>query len=413
MSIRSKKYFGLGVTLTGIFIGFLGLVTGKEPGLSVLLSLTLGVIGFVLYATAVKNQAQQTPQEIKAPPTGSVLLLWGITLQTLMWLLYYAPFYPLTPMSLYFPFHPLAPSIIPFHNSLFLHGVPLLVGIVGLFFNAQTRGRHPAWSVLGIVPVFGPIGGLIALNVRLKPSVLSPDPSLTVSAIRFQSFTRSLVTFMLWFSIVLWIVSVGFWTVLMAKPITSISPNSSFRVYADCCGIYVQRIVGRIFLTDQAASIKHVQKVKRIVWSKDGIRFFAIGARSDCAPGIKLPDDHAYALAMYDGTFHSLCAGPYAKLPDLRKYEWHDFSFPEPIDPALLDAANQKITLVLGGKMCDLYRPSVETALKKVPGVTALDFKSIKGSVVVTADASVKLGKLEDAVNGVKGEGWYCEAKIK
>ncbi len=79
--------------------------------------------------------------------------------------------------------------------------------------------------------------------------------------------------------------------------------------------------------------------------------------------------------------------------------------------PAL--AAEQKVTLALGGKMCDLYLPSVEAALKKVPGVTALDFKSVKGSVVVTADASVKPDKLADAVNDVKGDGWYCEAKIK
>jgi copper chaperone CopZ len=76
-------------------------------------------------------------------------------------------------------------------------------------------------------------------------------------------------------------------------------------------------------------------------------------------------------------------------------------------------AAEQKVTLVLGGKMCDLYRPSVEAALKKVSGVTTLDFKSVKGSVVVTADASVKPGTLVDAVNGVKGEGWYCEGKVK
>jgi copper chaperone CopZ len=79
--------------------------------------------------------------------------------------------------------------------------------------------------------------------------------------------------------------------------------------------------------------------------------------------------------------------------------------------PAL--AAEQKVTLALGGKMCDLYRPSVEAALKKVPGVTALDFKSVKGSVVVTADVRVKPDQLEDAVNGVKGEGWYCKAEAK
>ena len=80
-------------------------------------------------------------------------------------------------------------------------------------------------------------------------------------------------------------------------------------------------------------------------------------------------------------------------------------------NPAL--AADQKVTLALGGKMCDLYRPSVETALKKISGVTALDFKSVKGSVIVTADSSVKPGKLEDAVNGVKGEGWHCTAEVK
>lgn len=79
--------------------------------------------------------------------------------------------------------------------------------------------------------------------------------------------------------------------------------------------------------------------------------------------------------------------------------------------PAL--AADQKVTLALGGKMCDLYRPSVEAALKKVPGVTALDFKSEKGSVVVTADASVRPNKLVDAVNDVKGDGWYCKAEVK
>jgi len=76
-------------------------------------------------------------------------------------------------------------------------------------------------------------------------------------------------------------------------------------------------------------------------------------------------------------------------------------------------AADQKVTLALGGKMCDLYRPSVESALRKVPGVTAVDFKSKKGSVVVTSGPSVKPAQLEDAVNGVKGEGWYCEAEVK
>lgn len=76
-------------------------------------------------------------------------------------------------------------------------------------------------------------------------------------------------------------------------------------------------------------------------------------------------------------------------------------------------AADQKVTLALGGKMCDLYRPSVESALRKVQGVSAVDFKSVKGSVIVTAGPSVKPAQLADAVNGVKGEGWYCKAEVK
>ena len=83
------------------------------------------------------------------------------------------------------------------------------------------------------------------------------------------------------------------------------------------------------------------------------------------------------------------------------------------IAPVPAGAEDQKVTLKLGGKMCDLYKPSVESALRKVQGVTAVDFKSVKGAVVVTAGPSVKPAQLEDAVNGVKGPGWYCKAEVK
>jgi periplasmic mercuric ion binding protein len=75
-------------------------------------------------------------------------------------------------------------------------------------------------------------------------------------------------------------------------------------------------------------------------------------------------------------------------------------------------AAEQKITLMLGGKFCDSYTGDVEKALKKVKGVTAVDFKSMKGHAVVTADASVKPKDLVSAVNGVKGDGWHCKADL-
>lgn len=75
-------------------------------------------------------------------------------------------------------------------------------------------------------------------------------------------------------------------------------------------------------------------------------------------------------------------------------------------------AAEQRITLMLGGSYCDLYLGEVESAVKKVSGVKAVDFKSMKGHAVVTVEGDKTTAKrLEAAVNGVKGEGWHCHAK--
>lgn len=77
-------------------------------------------------------------------------------------------------------------------------------------------------------------------------------------------------------------------------------------------------------------------------------------------------------------------------------------------------AADQKVTLTLGGKLCDLYLGEVESALKKVGGVTAVDVKSMKGHAVVTGDpGKMKPDQLVTAVNGVKGDGWHCKAEVK
>lgn len=75
-------------------------------------------------------------------------------------------------------------------------------------------------------------------------------------------------------------------------------------------------------------------------------------------------------------------------------------------------AADQKVTLMLGGKFCDAYLGDVESALKKMAGVKAVDFKSLKGHAVVTVDnEKTKPDQLAQAVNGVKGEGWHCAAQ--
>lgn len=73
----------------------------------------------------------------------------------------------------------------------------------------------------------------------------------------------------------------------------------------------------------------------------------------------------------------------------------------------------QSVTLKLGGKFCDLYKDAVKAALLKVEGVRAVDFRSKKGHVVVTGKpGSMKPGQLKDAIDGVKGNGWHCEAKV-
>ena len=66
----------------------------------------------------------------------------------------------------------------------------------------------------------------------------------------------------------------------------------------------------------------------------------------------------------------------------------------------------QKILVMLGGKVCEAYLGDVEVTLS---GVRAVDLKSMKGHAVVTIDGEkVKADQLAAAVNEVKGDGWYC-----
>ena len=77
-----------------------------------------------------------------------------------------------------------------------------------------------------------------------------------------------------------------------------------------------------------------------------------------------------------------------------------------------VQAAEQKVTLMLRGKFCDSYLGEVTDALKKVAGVKDVDLKSMKGHAVVTVDEKAKPDQLATAVNGVKGDGWHCTAKV-
>lgn len=76
-------------------------------------------------------------------------------------------------------------------------------------------------------------------------------------------------------------------------------------------------------------------------------------------------------------------------------------------------AAEPKVTLQLGGKFCESYPDAIKTALMKVEGVQTVDLKSKKGHAVITGDpGTMKARSLKNAVNGVKGKGWHCEAEV-
>lgn len=76
-------------------------------------------------------------------------------------------------------------------------------------------------------------------------------------------------------------------------------------------------------------------------------------------------------------------------------------------------AAEQKVTLMLGGKFCDLYLGEVSDALRKIDGVKNVDLKSMKGHAVVTIDGEkAKAAQLAKAINGVKGDGWHCTGEV-
>lgn len=78
-----------------------------------------------------------------------------------------------------------------------------------------------------------------------------------------------------------------------------------------------------------------------------------------------------------------------------------------------LYAADQKVMLMLGGTYCDLYLGEVESALKKLTGVKAIDFKSMKGHAIVLVEGGkTTANQLAQAVNGVKGDGWHCSAEV-
>jgi copper chaperone CopZ len=81
-----------------------------------------------------------------------------------------------------------------------------------------------------------------------------------------------------------------------------------------------------------------------------------------------------------------------------------------------VQAAEQKTTLMLGGKFCELYPNEITVALMGVKGVKQVDFNSMGGQAIVVHDGSVKPEALIAAMKEVKGtkmgKEWYCTAEV-
>jgi len=76
-------------------------------------------------------------------------------------------------------------------------------------------------------------------------------------------------------------------------------------------------------------------------------------------------------------------------------------------------ASERRAILKLGGQFCEFDLPGVEQALLKVPGVKAVDLRTMKGAAMVTYEAgNVSPTALLSAVRSVKGDGYYCTAKV-
>lgn len=74
--------------------------------------------------------------------------------------------------------------------------------------------------------------------------------------------------------------------------------------------------------------------------------------------------------------------------------------------------AGPEVMIKLGGKFCEMYPDALTSALQQVAGVEGVDLETREGYAIVTGKAgAMKLADLEEAVNGVRGEGWHCKAE--
>ncbi|RMH06441.1 MAG: heavy-metal-associated domain-containing protein [Nitrospirae bacterium] len=71
-----------------------------------------------------------------------------------------------------------------------------------------------------------------------------------------------------------------------------------------------------------------------------------------------------------------------------------------------------QVVLALSGNNCEFYQGAVKEALVKLSGVTEVDFMNQPGRVLVTTDGTLTPSQVAEAVDGLSGEGWTCEATV-
>ena len=72
-----------------------------------------------------------------------------------------------------------------------------------------------------------------------------------------------------------------------------------------------------------------------------------------------------------------------------------------------------QIILKLGGDNCEFYLGAVEAALKKIKGVKEVDLSTQKGHAIIKTNGTLKTSQVVDAVDGLSGEGWHCDAALQ
>lgn len=78
------------------------------------------------------------------------------------------------------------------------------------------------------------------------------------------------------------------------------------------------------------------------------------------------------------------------------------------------EAGHQSVNIRLGGKYCSFYEVDLAKELRQIPGVTDVDFQTMRGHVYVTVVAGkVNPNSLLAAIRRVKGDGYYCTGQFE